>query len=240
MADHIVDIGPGAGVHGGEIVAQGTLRGHPRRAAFADRPVPVRQARASRCRRSAASPIRRRMLRCSARRGNNLKDVDLEIPAGLFTCVTGVSGSGKSTLINDTLYRLAATELNGANDEAGAVSRRSRAWTCSTRSSTSTSRRSAARRAPIRRPTPACSRRCASCSRRCRRRARAATRRAASASTCKGGRCEACEGDGLIKVEMHFLPDVYVPCDVCHGKRYNRETLEITLQGPQHRRRAAR
>ena len=129
-------------------------------------------------------PNKKMSLRLLGASGHNLKNVDLEIPAGLFTAVTGVSGSGKSTLINDTLYALAANEINGASHKPAAASRSARAWICSTRSSTSTSRRSAARRARIRRRTPACSRRCASCSPRCPSRVRAVTRRAASASTC--------------------------------------------------------
>ncbi len=171
------------------------------------------------------------MLKIIGASGNNLKDVELEIPAGLFVCVTGVSGSGKSTLINDTLYRYAAAELNGANEKPAPFEerRRPRALRQGRRHRPVADRPHAALESgDVHRP---CSRRCASSTRRCPKRARAATAPAAFSFNVKGGRCEACEGDGLIKVEMHFLPDVYVPCDVCHGKRYNRETLEILYKG---------
>ena len=155
----------------------------------------------------------------------------MKFPLGTFTCVTGVSGSGKSSLTIDTLYAGAARALNGARILCGPHAEDHRASSSSTRSSTSTSRRSAAPRAPTPRPTPAPSPRSATGSPACRKARRAATSPAASRFNVKGGRCEACQGDGLIKIEMHFLPDVYVTCDVCHGARYNRETLEVKFKG---------
>ena len=228
-ADHIVDIGPGAGVHGGEIVAQGQLKdvlaakrsltgeylsGKRRIEVPSERHVPDQQL----------------MLRVLGASGNNLKNVDLEIPAGLFVCVTGVSGSGKSTLINDTLFRHTAAELNGANEKPAPFQRieglelfdkvvdidqspigRTPRSNPATYTGLFTPLRELFAQVPE-------------------SRARGYQPGRFSFNV-KGGRCEACEGDGLIKVEMHFLPDVYVPCDVCHGKRYNRETLEITYKG---------
>ncbi|HET8940474.1 MAG TPA: excinuclease ABC subunit UvrA, partial [Rudaea sp.] len=161
---------------------------------------------------------------------NNLKDVDLEIPAGLFVCITGVSGSGKSTLINDTLFRIAATELNGANqkpapyrtveglelfDKVVDIDQSPIGRTPRSNPATYTGLFTPLRELFAQVPEA---------------RARGYAPGRFSFNV-KGGRCEACEGDGLIKVEMHFLPDVYVACDVCHGKRYNRETLEITYKG---------
>ena len=217
----------------GEIVAQGTpadmLKSNTARS-------PASTCPASRSiavpKHAHAAGSRQNVIRIRGARGNNLKNVDVEIPLGLFTCVTGVSGSGKSTLVNDTLYagrRARAEQGDHADRRAARRHRRARIW--STGSSTSTRARSAARRARIPPPTPACSRRCASCSRRPRRRARAATSAGRFSFNVKGGRCEACQGDGVIKVEMHFLPDIYVPCDVCKGRRYNRETLEIRYKG---------
>jgi excinuclease ABC subunit A len=170
------------------------------------------------------------MLRVSGASGNNLKDVDLEIPAGLFVCVTGVSGSGKSTLINDTLFRHAATELNGANEKAAPfrkveglelfdkvvdIDQSPIGRTPRSNPATYTGLFTPLRELYSQVPES---------------RARGYQPGRFSFNV-KGGRCEACEGDGMIKVEMHFLPDVYVPCDVCHGKRYNRETLEIHYKG---------
>jgi excinuclease ABC subunit A len=228
-ADHIVDIGPGAGVHGGEIVAQGKL------AQILEAPRSLTGQYLSGRRRIAVPRERRpvdpkRVLRLSGACGNNLKQVDLEIPAGLFVCVTGVSGSGKSTLINDTLFRHAAAELNGANEKPAPFARieglelfdkvvdidqspigRTPRSNPATYTGLFTPLRELFAQVPE---------------------ARARGYQPGRFSfNVKGGRCEACEGDGLIKVEMHFLPDVYVPCDVCHGKRYNRETLEIHYKG---------
>jgi excinuclease ABC subunit A len=228
-ADYVVDIGPGAGVHGGEIVAQGQLDDILR----AERSVTGQFLSG---RRAIAIPKQRRapdpgnMLRLIGASGNNLKDVDLEIPAGLFVCVTGVSGSGKSTLINDTLFRLAATELNGASerpaphrqveglalfDKVVDIDQSPIGRTPRSNPATYTGLFTPLRELFAQVPES---------------RARGYTPGRFSFNV-KGGRCESCEGDGMIKVEMHFLPDVYVPCDVCHGKRYNRETLEITYKG---------
>jgi excinuclease ABC subunit A len=228
-ADHIVDIGPGAGVHGGEVVAQGKLKDvlAAKRSQTGDflsgrRSIPVPRKR--------HAPDPQLMLRVFGASGNNLKDVDLEIPAGLFVCVTGVSGSGKSTLINDTLFRHTAMELNGANekpapfrkveglehfDKVVDIDQSPIGRTPRSNPATYTGLFTPLRELYAQVPE-----------------ARARGYQPGRFSfNVKGGRCEACEGDGLIKVEMHFLPDVYVPCDVCHGKRYNRETLEILYKG---------
>jgi excinuclease ABC subunit A len=228
-ADHIVDIGPGAGVHGGEIVAQGKLKD----VLAAKRSLTGEYLSGKR---GIAVPKQRRerdtqlMLRVLGASGNNLKEVDLEIPAGLFVCVTGVSGSGKSTLINDTLYRYAAAELNGANekpapfrkiegielfDKVVDIDQSPIGRTPRSNPATYTGLFTPLRELYAQVPE-----------------ARARGYQPGRFSfNVKGGRCEACEGDGMIKVEMHFLPDVYVACDVCHGKRYNRETLEILYKG---------
>ncbi|MBX3690380.1 excinuclease ABC subunit UvrA [Dokdonella sp.] len=229
LADHVVDIGPGAGVHGGEIVAQGTLE------AILKAPRSLTGQYLSGARQIAVPAQRRardpeRTLRLLGASGNNLKDIDLEIPAGLFTCITGVSGSGKSTLINDTLQRIAASQLNGANEKPAPY----RAIEClDLFDKVVDIDQSPIGRTPRSNPatytglfTPL-------------RELFAQVPEARSRGygpgrfsfNVKGGRCEACEGDGMIKVEMHFLPDVYVPCDLCHGKRYNRETLEIAWKG---------
>ncbi|MDC8011617.1 excinuclease ABC subunit UvrA [Tahibacter soli] len=229
LADHIVDIGPGAGVHGGEIVAQGTLKDVLKspRSLTAQYLTGKRRIAAPKERRR---PDPERMLKVLGAKGNNLKNVDLEIPAGLFTCITGVSGSGKSTLINDTLYRHIAAELNGANekpapfrkaegldlfDKVVDIDQSPIGRTPRSNPATYTGLFTPLRELYAQVPES-------------RARGYGAGR---FSFNVKGGRCEACEGDGMIKVEMHFLPDVYVPCDVCHGKRYNRETLEITYKG---------
>ena len=229
MADHIVDIGPGAGVHGGEVVAQGTFKD------LLKSPRSITAQYLSGKRRISAPKERRkpdpeRMLRVLGASGNNLKNVDLEIPAGLFTCITGVSGSGKSTLINDTLYRHTAAELNGAHEKPAAfrkvegmelfdkvvdIDQSPIGRTPRSNPATYTGLFTPLRELYAQVPES-------------RARGYGAGR---FSFNVKGGRCEACEGDGMIKVEMHFLPDVYVPCDVCHGKRYNRETLEIHYKG---------
>ena len=229
LADYIVDIGPGAGVHGGEIVAEGDID------AILAAPRSLTGQYLSGQRRIEVPKQRRKpdpgkMLKILGASGNNLKNVDLEIPAGLFVCVTGVSGSGKSTLINDTLYRLTAAELNGANekpapfrvvegldlfDKVVDIDQSPIGRTPRSNPATYTGLFTPLRELFAQVPES-------------RSRGYGSGR---FSFNVKGGRCEACEGDGLIKVEMHFLPDVYVPCDVCHGKRYNRETLEITYKG---------
>ena len=228
-ADHVVDIGPGAGVHGGEIVAQGT----PEEVA-AD-PNSLTGQYLSGKRRIAVPALRtprdpERLLVLEGARGNNLKKVTLEIPVGLFTCVTGVSGSGKSTLINDTLYPLAANELNRASqtvapfdavhglehfDKVVDIDQSPIGRTPRSNPATYTGLFT-----PIRELFAAVPE----------ARSRGYTPGRFSFNV-KGGRCEACKGDGVIKVEMHFLPDIYVQCDVCKGRRYNRETLEIRYKG---------
>ncbi|MFC4727208.1 excinuclease ABC subunit UvrA [Coralloluteibacterium thermophilus] len=229
LADHVLDIGPGAGVHGGEIVAQGTVedmmaspRSYTGQYLSGARRIEVPARR--------HAPDLKRMLRIEGASGNNLKNVDLEIPAGLLTCVTGVSGSGKSTLINNTLYPLAASELNGAAARAAAhravhgmelfdkvvdIDQSPIGRTPRSNPATYTGLFTPLRELFAQVPEA---------------RARGYSPGRFSFNV-RGGRCEACQGDGLIKVEMHFLPDVYVPCDVCHGKRYNRETLEILYKG---------
>jgi excinuclease ABC subunit A len=228
-ADHIVDIGPGAGVHGGEIVAQGT-------------PGDILKSPSSLTgqylsgKKSIAVPKNRtpidpdKLLRIKGASGNNLNNIDVDIPMGLMTCVTGVSGSGKSTLINDTLYRYAAKVIN-ANpnnpspfNEILHIEAFDKVVDIDQSPIGRTPRSNPATYAGLFTPI---------------RELFAGTKeaRARGYSTgrfsfnVKGGRCEACKGDGLIKVEMHFLPDIYVPCDICKGKRYNRETLEIKFKG---------
>ncbi|HET9047681.1 MAG TPA: excinuclease ABC subunit UvrA [Chiayiivirga sp.] len=229
-ADHIVDIGPGAGVHGGEVVAQGQLSD----IIACERSITGQFFSG---RRHIAIPTRRRTpgddrwLRLHGAHGNNLRHVDLDIPVGLFTCITGVSGSGKSTLINDTLHPLASTTLNGAStaqaapyrsiegldlfDKVVDIDQAPIGRTPRSNPATYTGLFTPLRELFAQVPEA---------------RARGYTAGRFSFNV-KGGRCEACQGDGLIKVEMHFLPDMYVPCDVCHGKRYNRETLDITYKG---------
>ena len=229
LADYVLDIGPGAGVHGGEIVGQGTLQDlleAPRSLTgqylSGKRQIEVPKAR------HKANPKMTLHLRGAT--GNNLKDVDLDIPSGLFTCITGVSGSGKSTLINDTLYSLAANEINGAShkpapyrevtgldlfDKVVDIDQSPIGRTPRSNPATYTGLFTPLRELYAQVPEA---------------RARGYSPGRFSFNV-RGGRCEACQGDGMIKVEMHFLPDVYVPCDVCHGKRYNRETLEILYKG---------
>jgi excinuclease ABC subunit A len=228
-ADHVVDMGPAAGVHGGEIVAQGTpaeILKHPKSLT----------GQYLSGRKSIALPLRRhrpdakKQLRIAGARGNNLKDVTVDIPVGLFVAITGVSGSGKSTLINDTLYSAVAHHLYGSTAEPAPheaiegldffdkvinVDQSPIGRTPRSNPATYTGLFTPIRDLFAGVPES---------------RARGYGPGRFSFNV-KGGRCEACQGDGLIKVEMHFLPDVYVPCDVCHGKRYNRETLEILYKG---------
>jgi excinuclease ABC subunit A len=228
-ADHVVDIGPGAGVHGGRVVAQGTAE---EIAASADSLTGQYLSGRLRIAVPAArrAPDPKRLLRLRGATGNNLKGVSLEIPVGLLTCVTGVSGSGKSTLVNDTLFPLAAAKLNGANarpaphksvaglghfDKVVDIDQSPIGRTPRSNPATYTGLFT-----PIRELFAAVPE----------ARSRGYTPGRFSFNV-RGGRCEACAGDGVIKVEMHFLPDIYVQCDVCKGKRYNRETLEIRYKG---------
>ena len=229
LADHVLDIGPGAGVHGGNIVAQGTpaeimaneasltgdyLSGRKKIAVPAQR-----------------TPLTGKWVKLKGASGNNLRKVNLDLPVGVMTCVTGVSGSGKSTLINDTLFRIAHRELNGATVETPApyldiegLEHFDKVVDIDQSPIGRTPRSNPATYTGLFTPI---------------RELFAGTPEARSRGyqpgrfsfNVKGGRCEACQGDGVIKVEMHFLPDVYVPCDVCKGKRYNRETLEIKYKG---------
>jgi excinuclease ABC subunit A len=229
-ADHVVDMGPGAGIHGGHVVAAGLPATIAATAeSLTGAYLAGREAIALPPRRTPADD--QRVVRLLGARGNNLKEVDLAIPAGLFTCVTGVSGSGKSTLINDTLYRQAARELNGAAGDDPAPHRAIEGLELFDK--VVDIDQSPIGRTPRSNPatytglfTPI-------------RELFAATAESRSRGyspgrfsfNVKGGRCEACQGDGLIKVEMHFLPDIYVPCDTCQGRRYNRETLDIHYKG---------
>ncbi|HUF73541.1 MAG TPA: excinuclease ABC subunit UvrA [Gammaproteobacteria bacterium] len=228
-ADHVVDLGPGAGVHGGRIVAAGSpdaIKAAPESLTgqylSGKRRIPLPMIR--------CEPDPERTFRVFGAAGTNLKDVDVEIPAGLLTCVTGVSGSGKSTLINDTVYRIAAQRINGSGEEparfreAEGVEIFDRVIEISQSPIGRTPRSNPATYTGLFTPI---------------RELFAATQEARSRGyapgrfsfNVKGGRCEACQGDGVIKVEMHFLPDVYVTCDACEGKRYNRETLDIRYKG---------
>ncbi|HGY3149749.1 TPA: excinuclease ABC subunit UvrA [Morganella morganii] len=229
-ADHIIDIGPGAGVHGGEIVAQGSLEdiiGTPDsltgKFLSGERRITIPEKR------NAADPAK--MLTITGASGNNLKNVTLNLPVGLFTCITGVSGSGKSTLINDTLFPIAQTQLNGATtitpapyksvdglehfDKVIDIDQSPIGRTPRSNPATYTGVFTPVRELFAGVPES---------------RSRGYTPGRFSFNV-KGGRCEACQGDGVLKVEMHFLPDVYVPCDQCKGKRYNRETLEVKYKG---------
>jgi excinuclease ABC subunit A len=228
-ADHVVDLGPGAGVHGGHLVAQGTP------GEIETNPASITGAYLSGRRRIALPSLRMRpdparQITIVGARGNNLREVTARIPLGLLTCVTGVSGSGKSTLIVDTLFGHTAARLNSARVDAAPCERIEglehidRVIDIDQSPIGRTPRSNPATYtglfAPLRELFAAVPE------------ARARGYDAGRFSfNVKGGRCEACQGDGVLKVEMHFLPDVYVPCDVCRGQRYNRETLEIRYRG---------
>ncbi len=229
-ADYLIDIGPGAGVHGGEIVAQGTpAQVMANSNSITGQYLVGKQKIAVPAKRTKID--KKKILSLIGATGNNLKNVTLNIPVGLFTCITGVSGSGKSTLINDTLYPLAQNELNRAEksdiapykaingleyfDKVIAIDQSPIGRTPRSNPATYTGFFTAIRELYAGVPES---------------RARGYNPGRFSFNV-KGGRCEACQGDGLIKVEMHFLPDIYVACDQCHGKRYNRETLEIKYKG---------
>ncbi len=229
-ADFVIDIGPGAGIHGGEIIAQGKV----------DDILACKDSLTGKYLSGAEKikiPTKRHpfdknnVVKLSGATGNNLKNVDLVIPNGLMTCVTGVSGSGKSTLINDTLYKLAHTELNGATTQEPAPYKSITGLELLDK--VIDIDQSPIGRTPRSNPATYTGIFTAI------RDIFAATQESRSRGyksgrfsfNVKGGRCEACQGDGMIKVEMHFLPDVYVPCDLCKSKRYNRETLEVLYKG---------
>jgi len=230
MADYVVDIGPGAGVHGGQIVAEGTpdeVMSNP--ASLTGGYLSGRVKILYPEKRTPRDP--EKLLRLKGARGNNLRNVDLEIPVGLLTCITGVSGSGKSTLINNTLFPITATALNGAttlevspHDSFDGLQHLDKVVDIDQSPIGRTPRSNPATYTGLFTPI---------------RELFAGVPEARSRGygpgrfsfNVKGGRCEACQGDGVIKVEMHFLPDIYVPCDVCKGKRYNRETLEVKYKG---------
>lgn len=230
LADYVVDIGPGAGVHGGRIVAEGTpdeVMAHPD--SLTGKYLSGRVQIEYPAQRTPRDP--QKLLKLKGARGNNLRNVDLEIPVGLLTCITGVSGSGKSTLINNTLFPITATALNGAttlevapHDSFDGLQHLDKVVDIDQSPIGRTPRSNPATYTGLFTPI---------------RELFAGVPEARSRGygpgrfsfNVKGGRCEACQGDGVIKVEMHFLPDIYVPCDVCKGKRYNRETLEVKYKG---------
>ncbi|CDT25377.1 excinuclease ABC subunit UvrA [Vibrio coralliirubri] len=229
-ADHVIDIGPGAGVHGGHVVAEGTMQD------IIDNPNSLTGQYLSGAKEIAVpekrTPIdKKKVVEIVGATGNNLKNVTATIPVGLFSCITGVSGSGKSTLINDTFFKVAHTQLNSATTAVPAQHKKIKGLEHFDK--VIDIDQSPIGRTPRSNPatytgifTPI-------------RELFAGTQESRSRGykpgrfsfNVRGGRCEACQGDGVIKVEMHFLPDVYVPCDVCKGKRYNRETLEVRYKG---------
>ncbi|MCT8717858.1 excinuclease ABC subunit UvrA, partial [Glaesserella parasuis] len=229
-ADHIVDIGPGAGVHGGQIIAQGTAQEiMQNEASITGKFLSGKEKIEIPKQRTPRDESKQLVLKGAS--GNNLKEVDLAIPIGLFTCITGVSGSGKSTLINDTLFPIAQNALNRAENSDVApyksidgLAHFDKVIDINQSPIGRTPRSNPATYTGLFTPI---------------RELFAGTQEARARGytvgrfsfNVRGGRCEACQGDGVIKVEMHFLPDVYVPCDHCKGKRYNRETLEIRYKG---------
>jgi excinuclease ABC subunit A len=230
QADHVIDIGPGAGVHGGQVIAQGKIDDIKKsEKSLTGQYLSGKMSIAVPKTRHPIDPNKQLVL--SGASGNNLQNVTLTIPLGLMTCITGVSGSGKSTLINGTLYPIVATELNGATTLKPAPYKKITGLEHTDKCVDID--QSPIGRTPRSNPatytgifTPI-------------RELFSGTQEARSRGykpgrfsfNVKGGRCEACQGDGVVKVEMHFLPDVYVDCDVCHRKRYNRETLEIIFKG---------
>lgn len=230
LADYVVDIGPGAGVHGGQVVAEGTpdqVMNHPD--SLTGKYLSGRKKIAVPAKRTPRD--KKKLLKLKGARGNNLQNVNLEIPVGLFTCITGVSGSGKSTLINNTLFPITATALNGATtlevapyDSFDGLQHLDKVVDIDQSPIGRTPRSDPATYTGLFTPI----RELFSGVPEARSRGYGPGR---FSFNVKGGRCEACQGDGVIKVEMHFLPDIYVPCDVCKGKRYNRETLEIRYKG---------
>jgi excinuclease ABC subunit A len=228
-ADYVVDLGPGAGVHGGEVVATGTpadIAANPR--SLTGRYLAGSEAIAVPRERRLPGPHRIEILGAT---GNNLRDLDVSIPAGLLTCVTGVSGSGKSTLVNDTLYRHAAARLGDASPGAAAPCRAIEGLQRFER--VIDIDQNPIGRTP--RSNPATYTGVFTVIRELFAQVPEARARGYDAGrfsfNVRGGRCEACQGDGVLRVEMHFLPDLYVPCDVCRGRRYNRETLDIRYRG---------
>lgn len=229
-ADHVIDIGPGAGVHGGEIVAQGSISDIIKsKRSLTGKYLSGKEQIEIPERRTEYNPEKTLCLRGAT--GNNLQNISLTIPLGLLTCITGVSGSGKSTLINNTLYPIAATKLNGATtlspaafEEIEGLELLDKVVDIDQSPIGRTPRSNPATYTGIFTPV---------------RELFAGTQEARTRGykpgrfsfNVKGGRCEACQGDGVVKVEMHFLPDVYVACDVCRSKRYNRETLEVKYKG---------
>nr|WP_289813570.1 excinuclease ABC subunit UvrA [Pseudomonas aeruginosa] len=230
LADYVVDIGPGAGVHGGQVVAEGTpdqVMNHPD--SLTGKYLSGRKKIAVPAKRTPRD--KKKLLKLKGARGNNLQNVNLEIPVGLFTCITGVSGSGKSTLINNTLFPITATALNGATtlevapyDSFDGLQHLDKVVDIDQSPIGRTPRSNPATYTGLFTPI----RELFSGVPEARSRGYGPGR---FSFNVKGGRCEACQGDGVIKVEMHFLPDIYVPCDVCKGKRYNRETQEIRYKG---------
>ncbi|MCO3049909.1 excinuclease ABC subunit UvrA [Pseudomonas aeruginosa] len=230
LADYVVDIGPGAGVQGGQVVAEGTpdqVMNHPD--SLTGKYLSGRKKIAVPAKRTPRD--KKKLLKLKGARGNNLQNVNLEIPVGLFTCITGVSGSGKSTLINNTLFPITATALNGATtlevapyDSFDGLQHLDKVVDIDQSPIGRTPRSNPATYTGLFTPI----RELFSGVPEARSRGYGPGR---FSFNVKGGRCEACQGDGVIKVEMHFLPDIYVPCDVCKGKRYNRETLEIRYKG---------
>ncbi len=230
IADHVIDIGPGAGVHGGSVVAEGTMEeivANPD--SLTGQYLSGKKEISVPAERTPMDP--KKVVELIGASGNNLKDVHLKLPVGLFSCITGVSGSGKSTLINDTFFKIAHTQLNGATTATPSPYKKIKGLEHFDK--VIDIDQSPIGRTPRSNPatytgifTPI-------------RELFAGTQESRSRGykpgrfsfNVRGGRCEACQGDGVIKVEMHFLPDVYVPCDVCKGKRYNRETLEVRYKG---------